>query len=274
MRTKQEWEKLLEKELPFLQGGWWELYCFLLALATSKADVERLHALLPANCQVFGRDLAALKRLRDAMYAPGMAPRTNSRFPDLVCEKLLGALCHPSVFSNTPYGLADYYLDVLMEGKEECLMAKETLIRHLVYPFGSGEHYSGQFSGKVLNKDVEIEVYFEKYSHPGVLEVRFVLDGRRMNPAFVEAFRRLSWFPGLKIQTDLFGRPSVERGETGFWLTIPDTGLINMVSKKNSDEYRYWYVVCQDFLVALNEVLLDQGVDVDLQWAEISAWVA
>lgn len=106
-KKEQKWEQMLHDldldhvggvkvpqfSFPRLKGadsvlGVDRAYAVILTLATSQSDIERLHDLLPPDQQVFGEELASLRRVRKAMY-DGKPPSNGTRPDDEVCRAML-----------------------------------------------------------------------------------------------------------------------------------------------------------------------------------------
>lgn len=121
---KELWRQQLGRELPFLTDcRVHNAYLLLLALATSQTDIERLHDLLPDNCQLFDDQLPVLRQVRAAMF-DHKPPSRSIRPSDHICSDMFG-------IATVGHDLTAYYYERLMAEREVCELTR-VLAHHQV----------------------------------------------------------------------------------------------------------------------------------------------
>ena len=90
-KEQRSWDQIWNEELSLLdECEVAQAYLLLIVLATGNHDLERLHNLLPRNCQLLQKDFAVLRKIRSATYQ-GLLPEFDSfrRPSDDVCQAIL-----------------------------------------------------------------------------------------------------------------------------------------------------------------------------------------
>lgn len=183
------WEEIMPKELHFLQGkrnvrgeriGLRHAYMMVVTLATSQKDVERVHNLLPDNCQLFQEHMSLLRDVRSRLYN-GNPPNDGRRPSDPLCEMLLLHACEGN-------DLTRWYMDVLLEGRKHCEISG--ISNHVtVYSHRDRSGHGGRhFYSTLFGLDVEVGVCFS--TDFKTLGVYIVTCQTPLNRPFVEKARR------------------------------------------------------------------------------------